>query len=278
MVDAPDSPVAETPAERKARKIKIKVDGAEEEIDLDSMSDEEAATHFQMSRAARKRMQESADVKKQFASIQEMIRKDPFAALSDPAFGGLDLEKLAEERLAAKYRESLMPEPEREKAELQKKLAAYEAKEKERAEAAQRQESEALEAKVRDELEAEFIAGLEESGLPKNPATIRMMAEVTRDNLVNGIEMTRQQIVAEVNGRMREVHQHVTKGLEGDALFKHLGDDVVKKVLKYAVEKAKAARTFVPQPVSNQAIDLDDHPERKMANYAQARKFFKGIK
>lgn len=276
----PDDPAPSTPAaeERKARKLKLKVDGNEEEFDLDAASDEEIATQLQMARAARKRMQESADVKKQFASIQEAIKKDPFAALKDPAFGGLDLEALAEQRLAAKYQEQMMSEPEREKAELQRKIQEYETREKDRTETAKRKETEALETRVRQEMETEFIAALEESGLPKNASTVRMMAEVTRDNLMEGIEMTRQQITAEVQGRLREIHQNVTRGLEGDALEKHLGKDVVDKVLRHAVAKAKAARVTPAAPPSNQAIDLEQFPERKRQNFAQARRFFKGVK
>ena len=58
----------------------------------------------------------SADV----AEFMDAVKKDPWGTLKDPAFGGLDLETLAEQRLAEKYRESTLPEHERKALEYQR--------------------------------------------------------------------------------------------------------------------------------------------------------------
>jgi Txe/YoeB family toxin of Txe-Axe toxin-antitoxin module len=271
FADKPEAPVAETPAEKK-RRIKYKVDGAEKEVDLDSLDDATLATKLQFAEAARTRMQEAAELKKAVQNLITEIKKDPFAALNDPAFG-LDLESMAAERLKAKFREAQMSPEEQERLRLQKELEDRDAKlrsiEEEKKSAAHRE----LVEKIHAESEKEFMSALEAVKLPKNHHTLNMMADIAEMNLDHGLELTPQQMAAEVAERVRSSTAQVVKGLSDDQLVEYLGSDVVKRILKHSLAKVKPAKPFeAPKP----AVDLDDdRPKREPKNYADVRKFFK---
>ena len=284
----PNTPAVPKPGEtqqqaevKKARRIAIKVDGASDEIDIDAMSDEEIAKAFQMSRVAPKRMQESAELKKQFAAFQESLKKDPFAALKDPAFGGLDLEALAEQRLAQKYAESIMPEQERQRLEIERERDRYKTEvETYKQEQATKQQAE-LDQRVFQETETEFLSALETSGLPRTKQTLYMMAEVARINLDHGLEMTSAQMAQEVQNRINGMHKHVTTSLKGDALIKHLGPEVVKEIVRMELERVRGTKPAFVKPttaVTNSPFETDDDGKaiRKAQDTKAVRDFFRG--
>ena len=248
-VKAPaESPKAEVKAAEveARRKYRLKVDGKETEYEFD---DTEISTRLQKGLAAERRMQEAAAIKKADAEFRERVKKDPFAALSDPSFG-LDLEALAEQRLAQKYQEALLPEQERRTLELQRQLEVRDAEIKafhdERARVAQ----EALEQQVFQETEAAFEEALEVSGLPRTRETMYLMAKVARMNLDHNLDLTPKQIASEVKRQVSSIHQNAVRAMRGDALVQFLGADVVKEVLKMSVAKIRAGGTVanVPPP------------------------------
>lgn len=273
--DAKTEAKPETPAEKKSRKVQIKVDKQVEEIDLDSLNDDDIVKHLQMSRAAAKRMQEAAEVRKQFQDFQKWYSQDPFEA--SKAFG-MDLEKLAEERLAKKFTEAAMPEEQREMLKLQRELESYKAKETAAAKERETRETEtkqrALQERVYSETRAQFEEALSSADLPKSKETMRMMAEAAALALENGIELTPRQLAAEVNRRLSDTHQHFIRSLKGDALVKHLGEDVVKELSRFLVAKAKAAKqtTFSAPPAAQQNVDIDERPQRVIKSAKDFRK------
>jgi hypothetical protein len=273
---APDTAEKEARKEAERRKYKLKVDGQDEEVEL---TDEEISVRLQKERAAAKRMQESAELKKKFAQAVDLIKKDPFAALKDPAFG-IDLEALAEQRLLEKYKLELMPEEQRKQMEMERKLKEYETKEQERTrleqEAHQRTQQEQFEAKIFQETEKTFMAALESADLPKDYETLYMMADVAKLNLDYGVELTPQQLAAEVRAKLdgySKREKSLRANLKGDKLLEYLGTDTVKEVLQASVAKLKggAAKLFEPTKPIPQDID-DDKPARQMRTPSQWRK------
>ncbi len=274
---APPAGAPETPAAKKARLFKVKVDGVESDLDLDKMSDEEHVKNAQWARAAQKRIAEAAEVKKSFQNIIEQIKKDPFAALKDKAFGELDLRKLAEDRLVQEYQESQMPEHDRKAADLQRQLEAERGRVKDFETKAQQQQQSALEERVFQETQRDFIQALDAADLPKTKETLYAMAQIASVAFENGVEMSPGQLAQEVQRRQVETHQRVTRGLKGEKLMAHLGPDVVREVRDYLLAKAKGQNPNAPKPPTNQpdATDTPERPARKMADFKAASRFFK---
>lgn len=272
----------ETAAEKAARKYRLKVDGVEEEVDLDSFDDATLVKELQMARAARKRMAEAAEVRKSFKSFMEQLQKDPVNTLKNKALGGIDIRKQIEDQILREYEESQLPPEQRKALELERKLAEREqqlqAIEQERIAAAQEQ----FNARVEQETEAELMQALQTSGLPQTRETLSIMAQVAKLNLQHGIELTPEQIAAETRARIQRMHGVVTQSLKGEALIKHLGDEVVKEVLRYKLQSAKqqAQETMkAPPPKVQQqaALDEPDRPVRYAKDARSFRKFVKGF-
>lgn len=250
---ATEAPQGETPAERKARLLKYKVDGKEFSVDVNSLSDEEIVTKFQLGEAGRVRMQKAAELMKLKEARDEAIKNDPFDALQKEY--GIDVLKLAEQRLIEQFRQEQLPEHEREKIRLQQELEAERAKLRSYEEAQQRAQQEALETQIIEQTQRDFAEALEVGNLPKNRMTMSMMAEIAMAALDHGVELTPKQIAAEVNERLQASSKHVFSSLKGEQLVKYLGDDVVREVLRYQVDKVKAkAPSFVEPPAEAQAV------------------------
>lgn len=276
--DAPAAPgVAETQAEKKARKYQIKVDGQEREIDLDSMNDDELVKRVQLAEAAHRRMQEAAEQRKQVESLFKLLKENPIEALKNPALG-VDVRKMVEDQILREYEESQLSEPERKAKELERQLQERERKiqeyEQAKASEAQRQ----LEERVFQETQRQFVAALDAADLPRNQETIYMMADVARLNLENGIELSPAQMAAEVKDRLTQMHTHIVRGLDGEKLMSYLGDEVITKVLKYALERVKAQEnnTAFKPPVQQPENDLKTQTANdRRRDMRDARKYFR---
>lgn len=288
------APGEETPAEKKRRTLKLKVDGKEEEVDVDGMDDAELATHIQMSKAARKRMQEAADHRKelesyksQFQQLKELGKSSPQEALEK--LFGVNPREFAENYLKGIYSEEAMPEGERKHLQLQRELEAREAKIREYEEEKSRAVKEAEEARlsesraaqdkiVHEEYQRSFAEALEVSGLPNTRETLFEMAKIAKLNLQHGIELTPQQMAHEVKKRLSGTTQAVFKNLKGAALESYLGADVVKEIVRMSVEKVRSAKKpAFSAPAASKSLKSDASKEEAIRNQRlDMKKFFRG--
>ena len=83
---------AVTPAE--IRKMKLKVDGVESEY-----GEDEVIRYAQQGKAANKRFEEAATMRREAEQMVNLIKRDPRAVLEDPRIG-LNFRQIAEEYLA----------------------------------------------------------------------------------------------------------------------------------------------------------------------------------
>lgn len=267
----------DTTAQKAAekRKYKLKVDGAEQELEL---GDDEISVRLQKALAADKRMNEAADTRKAFAAFTEAFKSDPFSAAKE---FGLDLDTLAEQRIVQRFQEEEQKKADPgayERAQLQKQLDEYKSKETRAAEETQTRAQAEHDAKVGEEMERDFISALQEAQLPKDRRYLRMMAEIADVNLSHGIELTPKQMASEVRAQISETHKYVTQGLKGEALVSHLGDDVVREILRHSVEKHRAkqsAPTALSAPGEETQAQRD---ARKPKSGTEIRNFFRGLK
>ncbi len=276
--------VSNTPAPVSSVKVisefSLKVGGKVQDLEL---TDSEISTRLQKAMGAEKAFQEAAEERKKKAAFDEAFKKDPFSAAKEY---GLDLDQLAEERLIRRFQEEELKKQDPaafERQQLQKQVDEYRAREESAKQEAHQKAQAEYDAKIGQQLEAEFQKALDTSGLPKDRRFVRAMAEVFDINLEHGVELTADQCAAEVGDRIREEHQYVTKTLKGDALMKHLGDDVVAEVVKYHIAKFKPKQSVATPPGSppgtapGTELDEAGRPPRHMKSGQFLRKMQKGI-
>jgi hypothetical protein len=277
FVDGGEAPQTETPAEKARRLHKIKVDGVEEEVDLDSYDDQALVKELQMAKAARKRMQEKAEYERNFKSFMDAVKKDPLSALNDPAIG-VDVRKMVEDQLIEEYKNSQLPPEKQMENKLKAEMEKYKRELEEIKTAKQREQDAIVEQQV-------FEAALDATDLPKNQTTLYLMAEIAQMNLANGIELSPQQMAHEVRAQVGELTNQVLKGMKGDQLIKYLGQDTVKEILRHSINEARKnmngagqpaapTRTFKAPPSGTQDITTGEK-ERKPKSVAEFKKFLR---
>jgi len=249
---APKAPAAPTAAEK--RRYALKVDGQDIEEEL---SDDEIRVRLQKAHAVDKRFAEVANQRKQIEAALSQLKNDPAKALKEIA--GLDLDEWAEKRILERYQEAMLPEAEREKAEMQKKLADYERQFEEQKTAAETAKQQAYEQQVFEKTEQEFIQAVETLGYDKGfsrTVLVPMMAEIAESALDYGVELTPSQMAAEANKRLETIHRRQVQGLKGEQLLRYLGDDVVTEAIraKLAATRGPSAAPSTPPPPARKPV------------------------
>lgn len=282
------APVAKTApgaaAEERRLRLKLKVDGAEEDWEG---SEADVARELQLSRAARKRMQEAAEYRKQATEFMERVRKDPVSALKDPSIG-VDVKELVKKQLIKEYEDEQLKAQDPREFELREAKAKLEAYEQERKQAEEawhkeqeRLKQEELDTKVRGQLEQQFIAAMEKSNLPKNAYGLAEMAKVAQISFAKGLDLTPDEMAREAEERMDGNAKRYLGALKGEQLVAKLGPDVVKEVQRYLLAKARGAKAAPPVVETKPVVaPVNREPERpKRMNQAEMQKLFRqGVK
>jgi hypothetical protein len=253
-------PTGETEAQKEVRrqKYKFKVDGQEVEHEWD---ENEVRTRLQKSLAAEKRMQEAREKMKKWEAATSYLKERPDEALKELA--GLDIRKWAEEDLARRYEEALLPEHEREKRDLQRKIEGYEREKKAAEEKVRAQKQKEHFDQVHKETETEFLQALGDLGYEPevNKALLPIMADLADANLDFGIELSPQQLAAETRKRAGAITQNVVRGMKGQGLLEFLGDSVVREVLRAKLDAHKLAPSEPAAPPPEPVVS-NDRPAR----------------
>lgn len=258
---------AEVKKEAERRKYQGKVHGKDKVYEL---TDDEVAVRLQKGEAADENFRQSAEIRKAAAQLIADLKRDPWGVLKDPAFGH-DLEAIAEERLAEKYKADLMTEEQKKAYELEKQVNEYKSREQRHKDQQQRTAQKEMEKKVYAEEEKKFIEAATKHQLPQDMDTLSMMAEIALLNHEHGIDLSADQMAAEVNARMDARMQKILPKLDGEVLLKRLGDAVVDKVLKAKVAQFKA-KQINPPPVPKQEPAPVQDPVRKPMSIKDWRK------
>lgn len=277
-VEASQGGGGETQQEAAARrKLALKVYGEEHALELDDGTaqslakvlgvdpdklgealQKSAAGSRALSEAAKERRaiaQERAEMEKRF----ERLRQSPDDVLAEL---GVDPDELALRRLqAAAQRESMTPE-QLAMAEREQALSAREAKLQQMEQARQAEAAKVAEQQAFEHAQQTLIPALEASGLPKNHATLALMADVALDALDAGVELTPEQVAQETRALVMERTQSVLRGMQPAQLVQVLGKDLVRALMQHTVEQSRSAARPPPSPRHAQQVESaeDDGP------------------
>lgn len=251
----------------------VKVDGQ-----VVRMSEAELLQSASLGKAAFKRMEEANVTKRQAEAFIEKFRRDPMAALEDPALGLNDQQRrdAIEKYYKTKFidQDKLSPE-QRELQKAQLEIKKY--KDKESAEIQQREQAQKqqLEGQYREHYQKVILDALETAGLPKTAHTVGRMAFYMSQAQKNKINAPMEVIVNQVREDYQEQFRAFTQNSPAEALVNFLGPDAAKKIQRYALEqhKKKLAEGFTPPEPKTQAIErkkpVSNNGDgwRKVSNY-----------
>jgi hypothetical protein len=253
-----------TKAEKKSlKKYQLKIDGKNEDFEIDLDNDEEVKAHLQRSKASNKRMQEAAELRKATEKFIETLRSNPRKILTDPNIG-VDIKKLAQEIIEEEIANSQKSPEELEKEQLKRELQEIKDKYKNEEEERKKGEYERLQAEAEIKLDADVTQALESSSLPKTPYTVKKMAEMMMIALQNDIDLSPQDVVPLIRKQMQQDIKDMFSA-SSDELFEEMFKEnitrVRKKRTKAAVDTANSVKATSNQPKA----EVKEDGEKKLS-------------
>lgn len=255
---APDAALPDKPTAAEIRKWKLKVDGAEVEVD-----EAELTRGYERAKGSHKRFEEANKLRKEveareadFAKTVDLVRNPATSAKAlTRLLGEEGLYKLAESVIMQRLELDAMPEPERKRrAQMtererqieaeEQRIAAREAEVKRRQEADLQRQAQEHQARFTKE----WPGLLREAGVPPSRHAMQRMASTMRTALDNGIDMTEREVAQTVAEELRA--EYAEMGQDPATLTKLLGPaaDKVRQATIDATANGPGRRPPAEQP------------------------------
>jgi hypothetical protein len=233
----------ETPAQSAARKkkLQLKVDGKDEEMEIDLDNEEELRKHLQLSKVAQKRMQESAEMKKGFAGFVEALQKNPLQVLSDPRLNISQEQRrqLAEMIINGELEEMQKSPEQKEKERLQKEYETLKQQYENEKKAKQEADLKKAQETAARQYDQDISAAISEVGLPKNARTVKYMAEAMMFCLENDIALEPKDLAPMVKKHALKEFKEMISSLPDQDFEDWLGQDQITRIRKRTLQKLK---------------------------------------
>lgn len=273
---------AATPAETKPfqqgeqalRKLKLKIDGQEQEF-----PEHEVIARAQKAAAADKRFQEAMTARQQAEALVNLLKSDFTKLIDDPRLNIPEEQKrkMMEEWYKRKYidPEILTPEQKKQR-EMEMELQRYREQEANNKKQAEQKAIKDLEDYHRENYQKVIIGALQTEGIPKTEFTVKRMADLMAKNLQMGLDLTPEHLATLV----REDYMNEIKALfgasDGETLMKLVGDDFTNKIRRADLERLRAGQPQVPKPIietpkADQSAATPSRPYRTMDEERQLR-------
>lgn len=241
--------ISKQEAQNLKKKLRIKVDGEESDVDLDFNDEEGLRRELQKSRAFDKRVKEFSSYKSQVEQMFQMLQTDPEGLLEKL---GIDVDKLSEGRLSRKI-EEMKKSPEQLEAEkMRKELEDYKKQEKELKSRAEHAELEKMRNQAASQIENDISAALEDvkSVLPKrNPAVMQRIAQTMLLAMQNGYNnVSAKDVIPLVEKQWKEEFLGVANGLPEDLMEEIFGKNNLDRYRKAKIKNKKSAPAAPQKP------------------------------
>lgn len=261
------------------KKLKLKVDGQEFEEEVDLSDEDYLRKQLQLAKVAQRRMQETAQIRKEIEQFAALLKEDPDAALMELGIDPLDY---AEKRLAREIEQRKKSPEQLEKEQMQRELEKLrkqmESEQKAKEEAKIRAMEEQFQRKLDDEISSALDASKD---LPKSPYVVKRIADRMIFALQNGVEdievkdvipQVRKQIKSELGEMFSAMPEEVLEGL--------LGKGNIDRLRKRRLVKAKdGAKIQNAKQIKNSGLDVEAKAAKDSdKDKIPMRDFFKNLK
>lgn len=226
------------------KKLKLKIDGKEEDFEIDLGNEDELKKHFQKSKSFDKRLQEFSGLRSNVDKFMAQLRESPESVLEQL---GIDVDGMSEKRIQKKI-EELSKSPEQvEREKMQAELEGLRKEKEESAKARETSEQESIMNKTAMEIESSIIKAMDKTNsiLPKNnPGIIGEIAMAMKEAMVRGYnDVTVEDVVPIVEKRFRQRLSAMFDVLPEESLEAVVGKNNLERLRKKRLAK-------IPPPTS----------------------------
>lgn len=273
------TPAQKVEAKKMIKSLKLKVDGQEYsenlpfEIEDTPANREYMSKQLQMSKVAQKRMGEKAQLEKEVTQFIELMKKDPRKALNN---FGVDVKKLAAEVVEEEIANSQKSPEQLQIEQYQRELEEIKERQKQEKEEYTKKEFERAQEQAYISYENQMSEALESSELPKSPYVVKKMADYMLLGIQNGIDVTAKDVLPLVQEEIINDIKAMAQAMPVEALEKLFGGDIMKKIRKSNVAKAKSGGAAVGAKASIKDVGIVKQEEPKTPVKKQTiKEFFK---
>lgn len=255
------------PVASAKRKFSAKVNGRQQEVELDTGNDAEVLKYIQKAMAADEKFQEAASLRKNVEMLVNELKTNPRAVLSHPELG-LDIKKFAQDILNEEL-EELQKTPEQKELEsLKKELQDKDKRLKAEEEGKRGAEMERLREQSFKQFDDDLTSALSSSSLPKSPYVIKRVADTLIEAVNLGfVDVTVHDILPIVEQQMHAEHQDMYGNMSEDAMEKIIGKNNLNRLRKKRLsQRSKPIETPNSIKETGQKTEEDGvkKPDRKM--------------
>lgn len=275
--ESPSVPAQEAKTEAAAKK-EWKLKAKNREVVVDS---EEKLLHYaNKAFGAEQAFEEAKRLRAEIEPQERMLRalngddiEEQERALAAIVGSPEKLEALVMKQARAMYEKSQklanMDEGQRkmltEKEQLQQELEQYRAQQREMQQQRQQWEQQQEVEQARNTLAGIAQSVLDEVKFPEasKPLVLRGLVPYVQAALEAGIDVNPQALAAEYMSDTREQFKSLTTGMEGEALVKWLGVDIVKKLNRYALDQLHGGKKAQPATPEKQSDGSQENEGKK---------------
>lgn len=267
---------------KRLNSLRLKVDGREfdETLPFDIPDTAEArdwmTKNLQMSKVSQKRMGEYAKLEGEAKQFIEQLRKDPESILRDPNLG-IDLKKLAARVIEEEISNSQKSPEQLAMEKAQSELKKYKEERDREKQDSQKRESEALTKQAYEQYDVEMSRALEKSDLPKSPYVVKKMADYLHTALQHGVNLTAEEILPLVREEVQNDLKEMFQIMPEDVIEKIIGTDVLTKLRKKNIAKAKGLVPKPNMPLKSAVQDTGNKGSKQVEAKKQTFKDFFGV-
>ena len=247
------------------KKYKIVVDGEEEEL-----TEKELIARAQKSKAADRRFQESAQIKKEAIQLIEMIKNPEQLEdlLADPAIWG-DQRKVVEfaQKILAKQLENEQKTPEQLRAEkAEKELQTLREQLKKEQEEKERVEYERYVQEQQAHLEEQITEAIETSGMPKSPFILKRVAQILLSAESNDKQITPKQAMNIAKKEMEKDLKEFFDVAPEEVMENLINAEKIRSLRNRQLAKIKSQQKAAPETPTKAKEVAEASPSEKKSN------------
>ena len=254
-------------AKELRKKYKAKVNGREQEVEVNLNDDEEVRKYIQKAMASDEKFREAATIRKQMESLVSAM-KDPNELrkiLTHPSIG-MDIKEFAASVLNEAMEEELKTPEQKEQEQIRKELQEKNAKLEELENRARQAELARIEEQEFRQLDLEITAALESlEDLPKSAYTVKRLTDAMIDAVNAGyVDVTVQDVLPYVQQSMVAEHRATYDQMTEEQLEKLIGTHNINRLRKKRLARRKApVETAKSVKDSGQKTDKDSKSAKK---------------
>ncbi len=230
---------------KELKKLKIKFNGKEEDLEFDPTDDDYLTKQFQLARLGQTKAQEYSKLEKEVDQFINLLKTNPRAVLSDPTIG-VDLKKFVNDYIEEELTNAQKSPEQIEKEKLESELKTLKEEQKKRDEEFKQKEFERMQELAYQTYDNQIAEALGKTNMPKNAYTIKKIADFMLLGLQNNMDVTPEDVIPLVQQEIQNDIKEMFGVMPDEVIEQMIGKDTISRLRKKSVAKAKQ----VPTPLS----------------------------